>query len=63
MIFGGVTPAEDALEIKLDKELGVKYFLERRELGVINIGGKGSLLLMAKKKKWLSMMDTTLVRE
>lgn len=39
MIFGGVTPTEKELEITLDKELGVDYFLERRELGVINIGG------------------------
>jgi 5-keto 4-deoxyuronate isomerase len=51
MIFGGVTPAEIALEIKLDKELGVKYFLERRELGVINIGGKGSITIDGKKEE------------
>ena len=38
MIFGGVTPTDEALEIKLDQELGVDYFLERRELVVINIG-------------------------
>ena len=41
MIFGGVTPAEKELTIKLDKQLGVSYFLERRELGIINIGGDG----------------------
>jgi 4-deoxy-L-threo-5-hexosulose-uronate ketol-isomerase len=45
MIFGGVTPAEQELTIKLDKELGVEYFLERRELGIINIGGEGSVIL------------------
>ncbi|HEY4553043.1 MAG TPA: 5-dehydro-4-deoxy-D-glucuronate isomerase [Bacillaceae bacterium] len=45
MIFGGVTPAEEELTIKLDKELGVNYFLERRELGIINIGGEGSVVL------------------
>lgn len=39
MIFGGVTPTAESLEIILNKELGVDYFLERRELGVINIGG------------------------
>lgn len=27
MIFGGVTPTKAALEIVLDKELGVEYFL------------------------------------
>ena len=38
MIFGGVTPkAGEPLEIKLDKDLGVDYFLQRRELGFINI--------------------------
>ncbi len=41
MIFGGVTPTNKPLEILLDKELGVDYFLERRELGVINVGGDG----------------------
>ncbi|SEA96663.1 4-deoxy-L-threo-5-hexosulose-uronate ketol-isomerase, partial [Trichococcus collinsii] len=43
MIFGGVTPTDKALEIVLDKELGVDYFLERREMGVINIGGPGHI--------------------
>ncbi|MDP4164600.1 MAG: 5-dehydro-4-deoxy-D-glucuronate isomerase [Bacillota bacterium] len=45
MIFGGITPADHELTIKLDKELGVGYFLERRELGIINIGGEGSVIL------------------
>lgn len=45
MIFGGVTPTTDPLEIVLTKELGVDYFLERRELGVINIGGSGSITI------------------
>ncbi|MGI6156289.1 MAG: 5-dehydro-4-deoxy-D-glucuronate isomerase, partial [Enterococcus lemanii] len=45
MIFGGVTPTTEALEIKLSSELGVDYFLERRELGVINIGGPGSIVI------------------
>lgn len=43
MIFGGVTPTDAPLEIVLNKELGVSYFLERRELGVINIGGPGKM--------------------
>lgn len=45
MIFGGVTPTEEELTIKLDKELGVSYFLERRELGIINIGAEGKVIL------------------
>jgi 4-deoxy-L-threo-5-hexosulose-uronate ketol-isomerase len=48
MIFGGVTPAKEELNIKLGKELGVEYFLERRELGIINIGGDGSVILDGK---------------
>ena len=45
MIFGGVTPAKQELAITLDKELGVNYFLERREMGIINIGGDGVVSL------------------
>ncbi|QUW24059.1 5-dehydro-4-deoxy-D-glucuronate isomerase [Sporosarcina sp. Marseille-Q4063] len=51
MIFGGVTPANEELTIKLDKELGVTYFLERRELGIINIGGDGSVVLDGEEIK------------
>ncbi len=51
MIFGGVTPANEELTIKLDKELGVTYFLERRELGIINIGGAGSIVLDGEEIK------------
>lgn len=45
MIFGGVTPTDAAMEIQLDKDLGVDYFLQRRELGVINIGGEGIITI------------------
>lgn len=50
MIFGGVTPkAGEPLEIKLDKQLGVDYFLQRRELGFINIGGAGAVTIDGQK--------------
>jgi 4-deoxy-L-threo-5-hexosulose-uronate ketol-isomerase len=49
MIFGGVVPTESSLEIKLSKELGVDFFLQRRELGVINIGGPGSIIVDGDK--------------
>ena len=49
MIFGGVTPTTSALEIKLDKELGVEFFLQRRELGFINVGGNGSVTIDGEK--------------
>lgn len=54
MIFGGVTPTTEPLEIILNKELGVDYFLQRRELGVINIGGNGSLTINGKKENILT---------
>nr|WP_263323629.1 5-dehydro-4-deoxy-D-glucuronate isomerase [Neobacillus sp. Marseille-Q6967] len=56
MIFGGVTPAEQELTIKLDKELGVEYFLERRELGIINIGSEGSVVLDGREYE-MNMRD------
>ncbi|AUT05011.1 MULTISPECIES: 5-dehydro-4-deoxy-D-glucuronate isomerase [Streptococcus] len=45
LIFGGVEPLDEPLEIVLDKVLGVDYFLQRRELGFINIGGDGSVII------------------
>ncbi|OJG62566.1 4-deoxy-L-threo-5-hexosulose-uronate ketol-isomerase 2 [Enterococcus malodoratus] len=50
MIFGGVAPTAESLEIILNKELGVDYFLERRELGVINIGGPGFIEIDGQKE-------------
>lgn len=58
MIFGGVTPTEKELEITLDKELGVDYFLERRELGVINIGGPGFIEIDGQKEEMKNKTDT-----
>lgn len=49
MIFGGVVPTTEPLEIKLDKQLGVDFFLQRRELGFINIGGAGSVSIDGKE--------------
>ncbi|MGE4801219.1 5-dehydro-4-deoxy-D-glucuronate isomerase [Yersinia hibernica] len=43
IIVGGILPIEKTVSIgdEVGKQLGVSYFLERRELGVINIGGPG----------------------
>ncbi|MBP2847120.1 5-dehydro-4-deoxy-D-glucuronate isomerase [Dickeya oryzae] len=43
IIVGGVMPVHQVVTIGEDvgKQLGVSYFLERRELGAINIGGNG----------------------
>jgi len=42
MIVGGACP-EKPLKLEAGKELGTEYFLERRELGVINVGPPGSV--------------------
>lgn len=45
IIAGGVMPVEGELELAGGKELGSEFFLERRELGIINIGGDGKVIL------------------
>ena len=41
MIVGGVVPTSSAIKLPLEEELKAKYFLERREIGIINVAGKG----------------------
>ncbi len=48
VIFGGAMPAAGRLELVGGKELGTERFLDRRELGVINIGAPGRILLDGK---------------
>ncbi len=43
MIVGGAKPVSKNLELPTDNELKASFFLERREMGVINVGGKGSV--------------------
>ncbi|MEO3946657.1 5-dehydro-4-deoxy-D-glucuronate isomerase [Gorillibacterium sp. CAU 1737] len=45
MIIGGAMPVTEAVALTTDlKELGVAFFLERRELGIINVGGPGTVV-------------------
>ena len=44
MIVGGVVPTATAIELPNEAELRANYFLERRELGIINVGGKGTVV-------------------
>ena len=41
MIYGGVMPVNQVLKLETFNELKAEHFLDRRELGVINIGGNG----------------------
>ena len=45
IIVGGIMPVAKTVSVggEVGKQLGVSYFLERRELGVINIGGPGTI--------------------
>ncbi|STL79406.1 5-keto-4-deoxyuronate isomerase [Escherichia coli] len=45
IIIGGIMPITKTVSVggEVGKQLGVSYFLERRELGVINIGGAGTI--------------------
>lgn len=45
IIFGGVKPVDTEVILTAGKEMGVEFFLERREMGIINIGGEGSVIL------------------
>ncbi len=45
IIVGGATPAGEALKLEAGDELRAEYFLERRELGIINIGAPGKVTL------------------
>ena len=45
VIAGGVMPVETEVKLEGCKELGSEFFLERRELGLINIGGSGKVVL------------------
>lgn len=43
-ITGAAVPTKEAITLEGDKkELGAEYFLERRELGIINVGAKGTV--------------------
>ena len=41
MIYGGVMPVNQVLKLETFNELKAEHFLDRRELGVINVGGPG----------------------
>jgi len=45
IIVGGAVPTTEALTLEGGKEIGVDFFLERRELGAINIGEPGLVIV------------------
>lgn len=45
IIVIGIYPVHSELSLEAGKELAADYFLQRRELGCINIGGKGEIVI------------------
>ena len=41
IITAGIMPVRQVLKLEAGKELAADYFLQRREMGCINVGGKG----------------------
>ncbi|MBO9617604.1 MAG: 5-dehydro-4-deoxy-D-glucuronate isomerase [Niabella sp.] len=49
LIVGGVKPVAKAVVLKNEEELKSEFFLQRREMGVINVGGNGVITVDGKK--------------
>lgn len=47
-VIGSAVPTKGALKLETEPELRADYFLERRELGVLNVGGAGSVTVDGK---------------
>lgn len=45
IIVGGAIPVDKPLALEGGKEIGVDFFLQRRELGIINIGKSGRVIV------------------
>ncbi len=54
IITGAATPVSKALKLEAGDELRAEYFLQRREMGVINIGGDGVITIDGKKYEVIS---------
>ena len=48
VVFGGAVPTTQALALEGGKEFGTPNFLDRRELGVVNLGESGRVILDGK---------------
>lgn len=53
-IAGGVLPVDTEVVLPITKDLGTEFFLERRELGMINVGGAGYVVLDGKRYEMVS---------
>jgi len=42
-VVGGIKPVDSPLPLVSNKQIGSPEFLDRREIGIINVGGNGSV--------------------
>ncbi len=59
-VIGSAVPLDEALTLETDPDLRADYFAERRELGILNIGGPG-LVAVDEKKFELTNLDALYV--
>src|SRR5438067_4547632 len=59
-VIGSAVPTGSALTLETQPELRAEYFLERREIGVFNVGGAGSVIVDGTTYE-LDKMDTLYV--
>src|SRR5690349_9718197 len=48
LIIGGVAPLQQDVKLATFEELKASYFLERREIGIINVGEDGTVIVDGK---------------
>jgi 4-deoxy-L-threo-5-hexosulose-uronate ketol-isomerase len=57
MICGAAVPAGAPLGLPTDKELGTSFFLERREIGILNVGSGAGVVRVGGIAHTLSTLD------
>ena len=45
VIVGGAVPTRGTLALEAGKELAAEYFCQRREVGILNVGGRGTVMV------------------
>lgn len=45
LVLGGVVPLEATIALPTPESLRAEYFAERRELGILNVGGRGTVVV------------------
>jgi 4-deoxy-L-threo-5-hexosulose-uronate ketol-isomerase len=56
IIVGGIVPLQEPVRLETEINMGTDFFLERREAGIVNIGGLGKILI-DNKEHTLSAKD------